>query len=185
MNAALMSQGYEEIVTENDGSDECRLLSRNWPLIVESELEKGLYSFTKSQETLLSRSAGRFGYEDSYLVPLDALHVRRVWDQASQVRQIEWVQDGTHVYVNAASGVIVEIIKAADPSLWTATFSLGVQYALEAVLLRFKEEPTQAAEMARQSALTFQDARTTSSKSRSAKEPFRPSKYARARFGRG
>ena len=81
MNAALIAQGRDEIVSENDGSNEWRLLSRNWPLIVEAELEDGAYNFTREQRELLTRSAGKYGYEDAYVVPLTALHVRRLWTQ--------------------------------------------------------------------------------------------------------
>lgn len=185
MNAALISQGFEEIVSTNDGSNECRLLSRNWPTIVEAELEAGLYSFARKQETLVSRIAGQFGFMDGYRVPNGALHVRRVWDLENPEELVDWVQDGTAVYVNSPDGITIEYAEAADPSLWTATFTLGVQYKLEAVLLRFKEEPNQAGRMEQMAELTLQKARTLSSKSRSAKEPFRASRFARARFGRG
>ena len=52
INAALVAQGQYPIDT-NDGSDEWELLSRNWPLIVEAELEDGAYQFSKQQFSLL------------------------------------------------------------------------------------------------------------------------------------
>lgn len=186
MNAALISQAFEEIVSENDGSDEFRLLSRNWPLIVEAELEKGAYHHTRRQEFLVSRQDGRFGFADGYLVPNDALHVRRVWtEDDSGVRDmIEWTQDGTSVYVDADAGIYVEYMAASDPSFWGANFSLGVRMKLEAVLLRFREEHAAARGMDADAEMAFQEARTLSSKSRTAQEPYRRSRYADIAKGR-
>jgi len=187
MNAALISQGFEEILAENDGSDEHRLLSRNWPTIVEAELEDGLYFFTKKQAALLTRTDGIFGYDDAYLVPADALHVRRLWvEEADGSRNfISWVQDGARVYVDAPDGVVVEYAEAADASFWSANFTRGVQLKMEACLLRFKEEHATAQATDTQAEIYFQRARTNSSKSRSAQNPYKESRFAKARFRRG
>lgn len=186
MNAALISQGCDELLSHNDGTNEGRLLSLNWASIVEAELEIGHYSFTKKQEFLQTRQDGQFGYRDAYVVPLDALHVRRLWTEDDEgVRSFpDWVQDGTRVHVDATDGVTVEILESADPSIWSANFARGVQLKLEAVLLRFKEEYANAREMEQQAEALFQNARTKSSKDRSAKAPYKQSRYARARFGR-
>lgn len=185
MNAALISQGYDEMLSENDGTVEGRLLSLNWPTIVEAELENGLYSFSRQQAQLVSRQDGRFGYADAYLVPADALHVRRLWiEHENGVRDLpDWVQDGGRVHVDAAAGVTIEYVEAADASFWSANFSRGVQLKLEAVLARFKEESGDRLEQ--QAEVYFQQARTNSSRSRSAAEPFKRSSFARARFRRG
>ena len=188
MNAALISEGFEDIVSENDGSDEWRLLSRNWPLIVEPELEDGQFAFTKRQTFLATRSDGNYGYDDAYLVPVSALHVRRVWteEQDGTRNMLEWTQDGERVYVNdQPDGVFIEYAEAADTSFWSANFSRGVQMKLQAVLLRFKEERAAASEMDQQAEIYFQRARTISSKSRSATEPYKKGRIARARFGHG
>lgn len=188
MNAALISEGFEEIASENDGSDEWRLLSRNWPLVVEPELEDGAYVFTKKQTFLATRTAGQYGYTDAYLVPAAALHVKRVWTEEADGTRImlDWAQDGERVYVNDQSaGVFIEYAEAADTSFWSANFSRGVQMKLQAVLLRFREERTAAGEMDQQAEIYFQRARTISSKSRSATEPYKQGRIARARFGRG
>ena len=185
MNAALISQGFDDTLSENDGTDEWRLLSRNWPTVVEAELEDGAYSFTKETADLQTRSAGGYGYADAYLVPLVALHVRSLWVVQQERRQkIDWVQDGTKVHTNAAAGVFIEYAASADPSLWSANFSRGVQMKLEAILLRFKEEYSSAGAMEQQAEMHFQRARTNSSKARSAQEPYRPSRFAIARFNR-
>lgn len=188
MNAALITEGFDEIVSENDGSDEWRVLSRNWPGIVEAELEDGLYQFARKQELLLSRQAGKFGFQDAYLLPASALHVRRVWteDEAgNRDTSLAWAQDGERVFVNVPDGIYVEIMEVADTSFWGANFSRAVQMKLQAVLLNVKEERGASQAMEQQAETYFQRARTQSSKSRSATEPYRASRFARARFGRG
>lgn len=186
MNAALSSQGEDEMLAENDGSVEGRLLVRNWPTIVEAELEDGLYSFTKQETHLVTRQPGKFGYADAFIVPAAALHVRRVWvgDGADRIFP-DWVQDGTRVHVNSPEGVTIEYVEVADPSLWSANFSRGVQMKLEAVILGAREEYAAANAMDQQAEVYFQRARTNSSKSRSPKPPYKASRFARARFGRG
>ena len=143
MNAALISEGEDEIVAENDGSPEWRILARNWPLIVEAELEDGLYFFTRNEANLVSRVDGLFGYEDGYAVPADALHVRRVWiedNTGTRDLTVDWSQDGTNVYVNYDAGVWIEYISAPDTSFWSANFARGVQLKLQACILTFREE---------------------------------------------
>lgn len=187
MNAALISQGFDEMLAEGDGTDEWRLLSRNWANIVEAELEDGLYSFSRKQASLVTRSDGKFGYADAFMVPAEALHVRRLWieDEVGPRTFVDWVQDGVNVHVDSSAGVTIEYVEAADPSFWSANFSRAVQMKMEACLLRFKEEHSTAQAMEQQAENYFQRARTNSSKSRSAKEPYRASRFARARFGRG
>jgi hypothetical protein len=189
MNAALSSQGLDEIVSTNDGTPEYRVLQRNWPSIVEAELEDGLYSFTKQQAFLQSRQPGKFGYEDSYLVPASALHVRNAWtlgDDGLTRINLDWSQDGTAIHVDEPDGVYVEYMESADPSLWGANFSRGVQMKLEAVVLRaLKEEAGEAAQMEQMAEVYFQRARTNSTKSRSEADPYKPSRFERARFGLG
>lgn len=188
MNAALITQGFDDIVSENDGSDEWRLLSRNWPIIVESELEDGLYFFTRTQVQLLSRMDGRFGYDDAYAVPQAALHVRSLWTVDSlgyRNMSLDWVQDNSAVYVAAPDGVFIEYVTVPDVSLWSANFTKGVQMKLEAVLLRSREEQSAAQAMEAQAEQCFQRARTNSSKARKAQAPYTPGRLALARFRRG
>lgn len=188
MNAALAVQGYDEIVTDNDGSDEWQLLSRQWPLIVEAELEAGNYHFTRQQALLNQRQDGLFGFDDAYLIPLEAMHVRRLWtedDQGNRDTDVPWGQDGTRVHVNEPDGVYIEYLVAADPDLWGANFSLGVNMKLQAILLRNKEDYAAAERMDMAAEQKFQLARTTSSRSRSATEPYKAGRIAQARFRRG
>lgn len=187
MNAALLEQGLDEI-NESQSLPEQRVLSRNWPLIVEAELEDGHYHFTKDEKLLQDRTVGRFGYDDAYLIPGGALHVRKVRvEEASGSRwEPEWVQDDRYVYVSSPNGVVVEWIKVPDVTFWTANFSRGIQMRLEAVLLRsVKEEYRNAETMDQKAEAQLQRARTNSSKARSAKDVNRPGRLVRARLGRG
>lgn len=188
MNAALIAQGQYEIVTDGDGSDEWRLLSQNWPQIVEAELEDGKYHYARRQAFLASRVDGKFGYPDGYLVPGDALHVRRVWvlDERGERELIDWGQDGSAIYVTEADGIYAEIMVSADPSLWSANFRQGVQKRLEALIARsIREEYTEAEALDRMAEVHFQRARTNSSQSRSARPMYQRGPIASARFGRG
>jgi hypothetical protein len=57
---------------------------------------------------------------------------------------------------------------------------------LEAVILRaLKEEPGQASDMDARAEIYFERARVKSSRSRSANEPYKEGRFARARFRRG
>lgn len=187
MNAALLAQGQEEIVVENDGSLEFQTLARNWPGIVEAELEDGNYYFTKKQANLITRVEGLFGYDDGFLVPHDALHVRRLWIEGENGCRLEvpWVQDGQHVYLDSPDGCWVEYIDVSGQHLWSALFSKGIQMKLEALILRsIKEEYSEAAQMEQEADEYLQRARTNSSKARSAKPPYKKGPIARARRGR-
>lgn len=185
INAALVAQG-QYTVDENDGSDEWSLLSRNWPQIVESELEVGAYNFTREQTALATRIDGRFGYDDGYALPLDALHVRQVWIEDNGRRFVDWTQDGATVYLNNDDGCVIEYVSVTTEDLWNANFCLGVQCKLEAVILRaLKEEAREADAREAAAEMYFDRARVKSSRSRSATPPYREGRFARARFGRG
>lgn len=186
MNVALTSQGFDEI-NDSQNLPEHRVLSRNWPLIVEAELEDSNLHFTKVEETMNTRSAGKYGYDDAYLLPGNALHVRKVWIECpqSERREPEWVQDDRYLYLDSSTGPIVEYVVAQDPTFWSANFARGVQMKLEAVCLRIKEEYSEANSMEQAAEVYFQRARTNSSKSRSPTDAFRQSSVADARFGRG
>lgn len=187
MNAALTEQGLDEI-NESQSLPEHRVLSRNWPAIVESELEDGKYYFTKIETTLQTRTEGRYGFDDAYLLPGTALHVSKARLEVEDGSRWEpdWAQDNRYIYLNSATGVIVEYITVQDETFWTPTFARGIQFHLEAVLLRaVKEEYGNADRMEQKAEVILQRARTNSSKARSAKETYRGSRLVDARLGRG
>lgn len=187
-NAALLAQGQLEIVAENDGSMEYRTMARNWPAIVEAELEDGAYFFAKIQAQLVTRSPGLFDFEDGYLVPDAALHVRNVWVQSDtgQKREVDWVQDSARVYLDSPDGCWIEYATCSEPNLWSANFVRGVQKRMEAIISRsIKEEFGEAAQLDQEAEMYFQRARTNSSKARSAKPFYNKGPIAKARNQRG
>lgn len=188
MNAALLAQGQLEIVSENDGSDEFRLMARNWPGIVEAELEDGNYYFTRQEANLVTRTDGKFLFEDGYLTPDAALHVRSVWVKGTDgtVCEVDWVQDPNYVYVNAPDGIWIEYIDVGGVDIWSANFVRGVQKRMEAIVSRaIKEEFGEAQGLDQEAEMYFQRARTHSSKQRSAKPFYKKGPIAMARYSRG
>ena len=184
INAALSAQGFDTVF-EGEAVPEYALLTRKWPLIVEAELEDGNYHFTRETADLLTRIDGRLGYDDAFLVPSDALHVRKLQAISSgSYFDTDWLQDGTHVHANSTGGVRVEYVTTPGVNLWSANFRLGVQLKLEAVLLRTLEEPAEARDLDNQAEVHFQRARTHSSKARSPSDPYKGGRFVRARFGR-
>lgn len=182
-NAALIAQGELEILAENDGSDEFRLLARNWPTIIEAELEDGAYFFTRQQHFLETRSDGKYGYDDAFLIPASALHVRYVWMDQEQCRRVEdWTQDGTHIHINQPDGCYVEVVENDGTDLWKANFVKGVQYKLEALIARaIREEFAEARDMEQMAETHFQRARTNSSKTGRPKPAYGRGPIAQAR----
>lgn len=188
MNAALLAQGQLEIVSENDGSMEYRVMARNWPAVVEAELEDGAYFFTKEQSHIVSRVPGKFDFDDGYFVPATSLHVRNVWLESDAGLRIEvdWVQDSTHVYLDNPDGCWIEYVNCPEPDLWSANFVRGVQKRMEAIIARaIKEEFGEATQLDQEAEMYFQRARTNSSKSRSAKPFYRKGSIALSRNRRG
>lgn len=186
INAALSAQGEDEVVSLEDGTPEFRVLSRNWPFIVEAELETGKYTFARQEVFTQSRVDGKFGFADGYVVPAGALHVRKVWTVGNgEIIEPIWVQDGQHVHVDEAEGIWMEYATVPDASFWGANFSDGVRLRLQSVLARATGEPREADGLNAQADLAFERARTASSKSRSDVTRQRQSSFAAARFGRG
>ena len=188
MNAALLAQGQPEIVSENDGSMEYRLMARNWPGIVEAELEDGAYRYSKQEAHLVSRQPGKFDFADGYIVPDAALHVRQVWIECAsgQRHEMPWTQDATCVYLNNSDGCWIEYVVCPEPDLWGANFVRGVQKRMEALISRaIKEEFSEAEALDSAAEMYFQRARTISSKSRSGKPFYKKGPIASARMRRG
>lgn len=191
MNAALLAQGQIDI-SENDGSLEWRTLFRNWPFIVEAELEDGEYNFTKAEHLSITSITGKFGYDDGFLIPGDTLAVRRVWVRSASTSEvdkipIDWISDGSYVYVNHpgagyTDGVYMETTEAADEHVWSANFARGLQLKLEAVIAKaIKEEFSESQNLDAQGELHFDRARTRSSKQRTPMPAYKKGPLSRAR----
>lgn len=189
MNAALRAQGQDVLVSENDGSLEWDTLFRNWPAIVEAEMETGRYNFTKSELTSVTRINGRFGKDDGYKIPLDVLHVRRtrIKDSRGNLLDIDWLSDGEYVYLDHPGGdyqegVWLDCAIVADQHLWSANFSRGVQLKLEAVIAKgVKEETADSNNLEAQAEVHFDRARTLSSQERAPRPAFKKGGLSRAR----
>lgn len=187
INAALLAEG-QEVVYENDGSDEWRVLSSNWPLIVEAALEDGNFHFTMDEQMLQTRTSGLFGFDDAYLIPYGALHVRNVWEIRGEDRfEIPWVQSATHVHVNCPSGVMIQFAKATTSDIWSPTFTRAIQMFLEALILRsLKEEKSEARAREADAWDMLSTARTRSASKKTPGPPVKgEGKLARRRFRRG
>lgn len=189
MNAALRAQGQDVLVSENDGSLEWDTLFRNWPAIVEAEMEIGRYNFTKQETPSVTRINGRFGKTDGFLIPLDVLHVRRtrIKDSDGNLLDIDWLSDGSYVYLDHPGGdylegVWMDCAIVADQHLWSANFSRGVQLKLEAVIAKaIKEEAAEANNLEMQAEMHFERARTLSSQERAPRPTFKKGGLSRAR----
>lgn len=186
MNAAMIAQGQEDLLSSNDGSIEYRLLARNWPFIVEAELEDGNYSFTKQEATLTQRITGKFGYDYGYAVPPGSLHIRRLWivDDTGAEVDVDWVQDDGYVYLDTYDdGCVVEYLICPDESVFSANFAAGVKCHLEAHILRaIKEEHSEAGQMEAKADYYFSRARGKSSRERRAMPSHKAGPIARSRF---
>lgn len=187
MNAALAQRGWDEVVSVNDGTPEFRLMQRQWPRIVEAELEDGNYEFSRQEITLVALTPGRYGFDNSFQLPADTLHVRHVWFEVSGTRTTcdHWSMDDDGLYLTLPAGAdcVIEYIHTSDAAAWSARFATGVQYKLEAALLRGLEgEAQEAAQMDQAGEIEFQKARTKSSKSKSPDPITRQGGLARARF---
>lgn len=186
MNAALMAQGQEEILSEGDGSVEWRLLFRNWPLIVEAELEDSNYHFSREEADIITSIPGKYGFTYGYLVPSAALHVRALWYTDDNDNRIvpDWIQDSSYVYVDYSAGVTIEYLMVQDESLWSASFSRGIQLRLEALIAgAIKEESGEKRALEQAAEMQLQRARTSSSRSRRPQKPFREGPLSKARGG--
>lgn len=190
INAALLSQGQTELDAENDGSLEWRTLDANWARIVEAEMEDAAMRHNIVEEEVATRDgAGKFGYDDQYLTPSSALHIRRVFkeDTDGNVTYLDdWYQDKTHINVNEENGIWVEYVEVIDPDEFGPLFASGIQKKLEAVLCRaVKEEHNLADRLEQEAEYLLQRARTSASKSKGPPRLFRASSvFADARFRR-
>lgn len=190
MNAALTQRGWDEIVSLNDGTPEFRVMQRQWPLIVESELQDGNYEFSRQEATLTALTPGKYGFDNSFQVPAAALQVRHVWFETNGVRTTcdHWSMDDDGLYLTLPTGAscVIEYLHVPDEAAWSARFARGVQMKLEAALLRALEgDAREAEQMDIAGEMEFQKARTASSKAKSPDPVVRQGGLASARFRRG
>ncbi len=143
-NAALTRTGNNS-TSEGDGSFVWQALEANYEEIVRAAFEEGKYPFGKVRETLTSRSAGKFGYDDSYQLPTEAIHVDEVYFNECSASDLQerWDVNGetNELLVDANSRTIeVEYRRVGLEHTWSASFAKGIQLRLEAVIKDVLEE---------------------------------------------
>ena len=177
-NAALTATRCDPI-TSNDGSDRWLLLESNYPTIVRAALERGKYSVGRERVALTSRVAGKFGYDDGYVLPADTLIVRHVW--VNEALTEAWSTDDDTLYIDATSGVECEYIKQPVEQSFHAQLDLALTLKLQAVILRWKESYQEAEAMDQKADFELLRAKHVSTGQRGKRRPFREGRVMRAR----
>lgn len=167
----------------------------NYDEIVRAALEEGdgVYDFARTRTVLTGRSAGINGYDDTYQLPNDCLHVTKVFfrsnnqDRSASDLLEPWDVDGENdtLLVNAGTRTVsIDYVRSGQEARWSAPFTLGVQRKLEAVIKDYLEEVDEA--MAKDAAAdnAFLRASIKSSKQRSTRPVFKRhgGRMKRARF---
>ena len=149
-NAALLRCGRSD-TTEGEGSDLWRAMEANYDEIVRAAFEDGdgAFPFGRVRRTLTGRSAGDFGFDDSFALPSDAIHIIEVYlnDCAASDLQEPWEVDGQNqtLLINANNRTVsVSAVKEGLEHTWSASFAKAVQRRLEAVIKDVEEEMDEA-----------------------------------------
>lgn len=185
-NAALLRTGNDEAT--DDGLR--RAMEANYDEIVRQCFEDGdgVFPFGRKRVVLTSRSAGDFGYDDSYTMPSDVIHVTEVFfgDVSAADLQRSWelnTQSNT-LLVDADGAVIsIEYVCEGAEHTWSAGFALGVQRRLEAVIKDVQEEFEESTAKDQDADFHLMKASVKGSKNRSARRvwPTNKGRLIRAR----
>lgn len=170
-NAALTRTG-NSTTTEGAGSAVWQALESNYDEIVRAAFEGQEFPFGKSRVALTSRSDGRFGYDDAFVMPIEIIHVTDVFLNKRRTADLEeaWEIDAStrELMINAASrSVEVEGIKVGMEYTWSGKFTLAVQRKLEAVIKDVLEEVEESAAKDSEGDYQLLQAGVKASKSRS------------------
>lgn len=166
MNMALGASGQPgKEVTEASTGPEFALMERWYPEIVGEVFEDGDLHFGKERVTLTTRSAGDFGFDDAWLLPENILHIIQVF--VSEYDTEDWERNGDYLYIDAATSVSVEYIKAGQENKWSSKATIAVVRKLEALLRRsINEEYEEGRDTEQAANFLAQMAGTHSSKQR-------------------
>jgi hypothetical protein len=192
-NAALLRSGYAESV-EAEGSAMWRAMDASYDEIVRSAFEEGggSYPFGKRRVELTSRAAGDFGFDDSYTMGNDVIHVIEVFLDLLPASSLlaAWetkTEDGaSSLQINASSRTVeIEYVASGMENSWTAGFTLGIQRRLEAVIKDVDQETEEANSKERDADFAFLRTQVKSSKNRSKSRLFRRGlgRLSRSRWG--
>lgn len=189
---AALSRTGNGVSSDADGSGLWTALEANYDEIVRATFEAGdgNYPFGRTRTTLTSRSAGVLGYDDSYAVPNDCLHVVEVFydDYSASDLYEPWDFDGENnaVVLNAAGRTIeIEYVRAGQESKWSASFALAVQRRLEAVIKDVLEESEESIAKDNEADLQILKAGVKSAKNRSQKRVWNKNRGRLVRARRG
>lgn len=143
-NAALLRIGFSET---SSGGRLWRAMEANYDEIIRAAFEvgDGNFPFGRKHIPLTSRSDGNFGFDDSFLLPSDVIHVAEVYlgGVACSDLMEPWEIDGEAgaVLVNAsARETAVRAVVAGLEHTWSGSFTLAIQKRLEAVIKDALEE---------------------------------------------
>jgi hypothetical protein len=149
-NAALLRTGNYD-TGEGDGGALWRALTANYDEIVRACFEEGdgVFNFGRAREVLGSRSEGTFGYDDTFQMPFEAIHVIEVFLNGKACADLleHWEVDGAtnSILVNACERKVeVEYVRRGLEHTWSAGFTLAVQRRLEAVIKDVLEDVGEA-----------------------------------------
>ncbi|MFY0633682.1 MAG: hypothetical protein JXQ91_07715 [Vannielia sp.] len=170
-------------------------MDANYDEIVRAAFEEGdgVYHFGRARSVLTGRSAGIMGYDDSYALPNDCLHVIEVFyrtgtkDYAAADLLETWEVDGENnaVLLNSEERTVsVDYVRSGQESRWSAPFAQGIQRRLEAVIKDYLEETEESLSKDSAADAAFMSAGIKGSKSRSKRPAFKRhgGRLKRARF---
>lgn len=145
-NAALLRCGRSD-TTEGEGSGLWRAMEANYDEIVRAAFEEGdgAFPFGKVRIELTGRSAGDFGYDDSFAVPSYVIHIMEVYlDECSMSDTLqEWEYDAQtgNLLIDAGTRKVeIDGVKEGLEYTWSGNFAKSVQRSLEAVIKDVLEE---------------------------------------------
>lgn len=147
-NAALLRTGHSD-TPEGDGSALWRAMDANYDEIVRSCFEDGdgVFDFGKTRRELTSRAPGTFGYDDSYYIDPEILHVTEVFLGGNSAADLlePWEIAESRLLVNANERKVeIECVRQGLEYTWSAGFTLAIQRRLEAVIKDVLEEVQEA-----------------------------------------
>lgn len=169
-NAALLRTGNTETTT----GKVYRAMEANYDEIVRLCFEDGggAFPFGRARVALTSRSAGEYGFEDSYALPDELIQIIDVFinDIAAADLRVPWETSDGKLHIDANSGTIeIEYLRANQEASWSPSFATAVQRRLEAVIKDVEEETGEAAAKDQDADFLALKAGVKGSKGRSAK----------------
>tara|TARA_R110000851_G_scaffold22626_7_gene67000 strand:- start:915 stop:1517 length:603 start_codon:yes stop_codon:yes gene_type:complete len=188
-NAALTRTG-NSTTSEGEGSSIWQALESNYDDIVRAAFEDGEYPFGKARETLTSRAAGRFGYDDAFTFPLKFIHITDVFLSGNRASDLgeAWDIDATtrELMIDASSRTVeIEGIREGQEYTWSGKFAQGVQRRLEAVIKDVEEEAEESSAKDSEADFQFMKAGVNGSKNRSRRKFRGGGRLTRAHRGAG